>query len=94
MAAKLQKQSPTNASIASTYAFALHLRGRNTEALAVMQPLAPAELRSSAVALHYGLLLAATGQAAEAEPYLAIARKAVGLLPEEKVLLTAVPVQH
>lgn len=94
LAAKLQKQSPTNASIASTYAFALHLRGHNAEALAVMQPLPPAELRSSAVALHYGILLAATGKTAEAEPYLAIARNETSLLPEEKALLAAASAQH
>ena len=94
LAAKLQKQFPTNASIASTYAFALHLRGHNAEALAVMQPLPPAELQTPAMALHYGILLAATGKAAEAELYLASARNAVGLLPEEKVLLASVSGQH
>ncbi len=94
LAAKLQKQFPTNASFASTYAFALHLRGRNMEALAMMQALPSAELRTSAVALHYGLLLASTGKPAEAAPYLAIARKDASLLPEEKALLAAVPDPH
>ena len=94
LAAKLQKQFPTNASIVSTYAFALNLRGRNAAALAAMQPLPPRELHEPAVALHYAILLVATGKAAAAEPYLAIARSAADLLPEEKALLATVTIQH
>ena len=93
LAAKLHKQFPADASIASTHAFALHLRGHNAEALAVMQQLT-AELEQPAIALHYGILLASVGKTLEAQPYLAIARKNASLLPEEKALLETVPTGH
>ena len=94
LAAKLHKQFPADASVASTHAFALHLRGHNAEALTVIQQLKPAELEQSAIALHYGILLASAGRTLEAQPYLAIARKNASLLPEEKALLETVPTGH
>ena len=94
LAAKLHKQFPADASVASTHAFALHLHGHNAEALTVMQELKPAELEQPAIALHYGILLSSAGKALEAQPYLAIARKNASLLPEEKALLETVPTGH
>ena len=92
LAARLYAQAPENPAIVSTYAFALHLRGHEAEALAAMRKLKPAVLQQPALALHYGILLAATGQTAEAKPFLALARTGTGLLPEEKRLLDRLPV--
>jgi Flp pilus assembly protein TadD len=87
IAAKLHAQSPDDAPAASTYAFALHLRRHDAEALALMQKLNPAALQKPDQALHYGILLQATGHKADAAKYLAIARTGANLLPEEKLLL-------
>jgi len=86
-AAEAYAQTPTNADVVATYAYALHLRGRNQEGLAALQKLEPAQLKRQSVALYYGVLLAATGNAAAAAPYLQIARTTGQLLPEEKQLL-------
>ena len=93
-AAKLHTQTPEDAPIASTYAFALHLRGRSTQGLAIMQKLKRTELELPALALHYGILLQATGHKDEAKKYLAIARTGANLLPEEKVLLEQFSTGH
>ncbi|HXI70586.1 MAG TPA: hypothetical protein VNN22_09565 [Verrucomicrobiae bacterium] len=73
--------------IVSTYAYALHLQGRDREGLAAFQQLQPAQLEQPSVALYYGVLLAASGDHAKATPFLAIAEKEEHLLPEEKQLL-------
>ena len=86
-AAKLHAQRPADPAIASTYAFALHLKGRNADGLAVMQKLPAAALEQPAIALHYGILLSATGDKVAAQHYLNIAQRETGLLPEEKQLL-------
>jgi hypothetical protein len=72
---------------ASTYAFALHLEGRNQDGLAVMQKLDAHELQQPDTALYYAVLLAATGATNEAAPFVKIARTKTQWLPEEKVLL-------
>jgi hypothetical protein len=86
-AAEVYAQAPTNADVVSTYAYALHMQGRNQEGLAVLQKLNPSQLTQRSVPLYYGVLLSATGNAGEAAPYLQIARTNVHLLPEEKQLL-------
>lgn len=86
-AAQLYEKTPDNPAIASTQAFALHLQGKNDEALVALKKLKPAFLERPSLALHYGLLLAATGDPAGAEHYLGLARAVSGLLPEEKRLL-------
>lgn len=87
-AAEVHARSPGNPDTASTYAFALHLQGRDQEGLAVMQKLTPKQLEQPSVALYYGVLLAATHNA-YATTYLQIARTKGRLLPEEKQLLAA-----
>jgi hypothetical protein len=87
-AAEAYAENPTNATEASTYAFALHVQGRNKQGLAVLQKLPPAELAQPSVALYYGVLLAATGKADQARPWLQIAQTKAHLLPEEKQLLS------
>jgi len=86
-AAEAYAQAPTNADVVSTYAYALHLRGRDQDGLAALQKLNPSQLAQPSAALYYGLLLSATGKAGEAAPYLQIARTQGQLLPEEKRLL-------
>ena len=81
------RPDPTNADVVSTYAYALHLQGRDREGLAALQKLKPSQLEKPSVALYYGVLLSATGKAGEAAPYLEIARTKGQLLPEEKRLL-------
>ncbi len=93
-AAKLHNQSPDDAPVASTYAFALHLRGRDAQALAVMQKLNHTLLEKPELALHYGILLQATGHKDDAKKYLAIARTGGNLLPEEKLLLEHASAVH
>ncbi len=88
LAKELYAERPDNAIIASTYAFALHLRGSTPEGLAVLQKLKPESLEDPSVALYYGLLLSASGQPAQARKYLDLAQPAK-LLPEEKQLLEA-----
>jgi hypothetical protein len=89
-AANLHAKHPADPIVASTYAFALHLQGRDKQGLAVLQQFPPAELAQPSVALYYGVLLEAAGQTNQAAPWLKIARTNSLLLPEEKELLSAV----
>jgi tetratricopeptide (TPR) repeat protein len=73
--------------IVSTYAYALHLQGRDKDGLAALQKLNRAELEQPSVALYYGVLLSATGKNDEAQSFLQIAQTEGRLLPEEKQLL-------
>ena len=72
---QLYTERPDHAIIASTYAFALHLRGNTREGLAVLQKLKPEALEDPPVALYYGVLLSASGQAAQARKYLDLAQR-------------------
>ena len=80
-------QKTNDPAIVSTYAYALHLQGRNQVGLAALQKLSRAELEQPSVALYYGVLLSAVGKSNEAAPYFKIARIEGRLLPEEKQLL-------
>jgi hypothetical protein len=86
-AAEAYAQAPTNADVVSTYAYSMHLQGRDQEGLAALQKLDAPQLERPSVALYYGVLLSATGNAGEAVPYLQTARTQGQLLPEEKQLL-------
>jgi hypothetical protein len=86
LARELYASHPAEAIIASTYAYSLHTQGRTKEGLAVLEKLKPETLETPSVALYYGLLTAAAGDAAKAARYLGLAQKAE-LLPEEKALL-------
>ena len=89
LAAEVYAKNPGDPYVASTYAFALHTQGWDKQGLAIMEKLKPSELEQPSVALYYGLLLAATGKADQAAPWLQIAQTKGHLLPEEKELLTA-----
>jgi len=86
LAKALYAERPDHAIIASTYAFALHLRGNTRDGLAVLQKLKPESLEDPPVALYYGMLLSASGQPAQARKHLDQGQRAP-LLPEEKQLL-------
>jgi hypothetical protein len=63
------------------------MQGWDKQGLVVLQRLQPAELAQPSVALYYGVLLAATGKANQAMPWLQIAQTKGHLLPEERELL-------
>jgi len=86
LARDLHAERPNDAIIASTYAFALHLRGSTEQGLAVFHELKPEVLDDPSVALYYGVLLSASGQQTQARRYLDLTPSA-RLLPEERQLL-------
>jgi Flp pilus assembly protein TadD len=88
-AAEAYAQAPANPAAAATYAFALHVQGRDPDGLAVLQKLTPAQLAQPAIALYYGVLLAASGKDREAAGYFQIAQTQSQWLPEESQLLAA-----
>jgi hypothetical protein len=77
------EQEPKNPSFVSTYAYSLYLQKKYSEALKVMQQLAPQELNNPSVAGYYGLILKAAGDSAKAKAYLAWTTKGQ-VLPEER----------
>ncbi|MGH8093482.1 MAG: tetratricopeptide repeat protein [Chthoniobacterales bacterium] len=82
----LYENHPQDATVASTYAFALFESGNRKGALKIMKRLTPGQLREPSVAAYYGILLSCHGQADEAEYYLDLGKKAP-LLPEEEDLV-------
>jgi Flp pilus assembly protein TadD len=87
-AAELYAGEAGNPVFASTYAFSLHLQGKTKEGLEVLRALKPEELANPAVAVYYGVLLSAAGEAQAAKDYLDKSAKAF-LLPEELALVTS-----
>jgi tetratricopeptide (TPR) repeat protein len=88
MARQVHTAAPANATFASTYAFALHRAGRTAEGLGILRKLPAEQLKKPEIAAYFAVLLTATGEKAEAEPFRVLAREAA-LLPEEKALLAA-----
>ena len=83
-----REASAANPSIpewAATYAFALHLAGRESEARQVMEHLPPQALERPGVALYYAIVLAGNGNFPEAREWLAKLNPS-GMLPEEQKL--------
>jgi hypothetical protein len=74
-----------NYAYVSTYAWSLHLLGKEAEALALMEQIVPAKLADPSVAGYYGAILAANGQKEKARAFLDRTQGAP-LLPEEKAL--------
>ncbi len=85
-AAELYAAEPKNPVVVSTYAFSLHKQGRTKEALAVLRDLGLAQLDAPAIAVYYGIMLAASGDAATAKHYLDKASMTF-LLPEELAMV-------
>jgi len=86
IARRLYEKDPANAVFASTYAYSLHLREKDDEALRIMSALRVDQLRDPSIAAYYGILLASSGSRDEALKYLDLAKNAI-LLPEEKQLI-------
>jgi Flp pilus assembly protein TadD len=87
-AAELYASEPRNPVFASTYAFSLHLQGKTKEGIEVLRVLKPEELGNPAVAVYYGVLLAAAGETQASKEYLDKSAKAY-LLPEELALVAS-----
>jgi hypothetical protein len=77
---------------AATYAYALHLAGKDAEAKKVMQNLSPEALGRPGIALYYAIVLAANGDTAHARQSLAKLNPK-GMLPEEEKLAAALAQQ-
>jgi len=83
-----REASATNPRIsewAATYAYALHLNGKDDKAKQVMEKLPPEALNRPGVALYYAIILAANGNNAQAGETLAKLNQN-GMLPEEQKL--------
>jgi Flp pilus assembly protein TadD len=79
-------RDPANKTYRATHSFVLLTRGRASEALKLIKPLAPEAKSSSAVAFAYGLALAATGEKTEAKAVLGALDPAAMTLRETQVI--------
>jgi len=86
LAHDVYEREPKNAAYVSTYAYALYVRGEVGNALRLFSGLNDAQLREPAIAVYYGVILAAAGDNDRAAEFLALGERA-SLLPEEKALL-------
>ena len=82
MAQELYQQHPEDSEIATNFALVLHFRLQDPEALAVMKKLTPEQLRESATAGYYGIILLGNQRLEEAAESLLRAADAP-LLQEE-----------
>ena len=88
LAAEIYKLAPTQPEMASTYAMSLHKQKRDSEAIAILRPLAPAALSDPSIAALYGFLLAQNGEAKMARTFLEAAdRRKDQLFPEEAAMV-------
>jgi tetratricopeptide (TPR) repeat protein len=85
LAAEAHAAEPENASFAATYAYGLHLLGKTKDAIKVIEPIEDKKAQEPAFALAWAVLLAASGNAAEARTFLDLAMSG-HLLPEEQKL--------
>jgi hypothetical protein len=81
-------QYPADWAFNSTYAYSLHLQGRDREGIDLLLHLPGEPQRDPQIAAYLGVLYAATGQTARARPFLELAA-AADLLPEESKLVRA-----
>jgi cytochrome c-type biogenesis protein CcmH/NrfG len=86
LAEQVYNAEPKNWGFLSTYAYSLHLQGKSSEALQLLQTLTPEQLKQPALATYYAVFLAAVGDKDKARQYAALAKNAPSL-PEEKKLL-------
>ena len=86
MAESVFKKDPKNPSFLSTYAYSLHLKKKDAEAIQLFERLSAQELEDPSIAAYFGIVLAGAGQQEKAQKYLKLAERAQ-TLPEEKRLL-------
>jgi predicted Zn-dependent protease len=84
-AQELYTNNPENRVITVTYAFSLHLRKRNKEALDVMNQLKES-LRDPDIAVYYALMLASAGETDKAREFFKLGETS-DLLPEERAMV-------
>jgi tetratricopeptide (TPR) repeat protein len=85
LAKEVYEHDKTNPGFVATYAYSLHVQGRSTEALALLDLLDPRHLANPSTAVYHGLILAALGQKDRALAPLEMGAKS-SLLPEERRL--------
>jgi Flp pilus assembly protein TadD len=90
LAKAVHSTHPEDPVAVATYAFSLHLQGRTREGLELLDKAGPEALERPAVALYYGVLLAASGDAPRAGKYFEKVKGSF-LLPEERAMLGAGP---
>lgn len=83
LARDVYQAAPTNSSYACTYAYSLHVQGKNADALKIMQSLPNKAFNDFSTDGYYGIILKSAGDNAHALPYLQRAIKG-RLLPEER----------
>jgi tetratricopeptide (TPR) repeat protein len=81
---RLDERAPGNPTVATAAAYALHLQGKDNEALGAMGALTAEELQAPERAAYLGQLLAAAGPVDRAEACLNVARARPQLLAEER----------
>ena len=86
LAKEAYDRAPADIDCAVTYAFSLHRLGRNAEALAIIQSLAPDQLRDPHAAVYVAVVLVMGNELDAAKDYIAAAENGK-LYPEEKKLL-------
>ena len=85
----IYQQQPGNAVFCSTYAYSLHLQGRNKEAIELVSKLEAEELENPSFAVYFAAISLESGQTNQAHRYLELTQK-TELLPEEKTLVEAI----
>ncbi len=85
LAREASSANPNVAEWAATYAYALHLAGKETEARKTMEKLSPEARARPGIGLYCAIVLAATGDDAQARECLKKLNR-TGMLPEEQTL--------
>jgi Flp pilus assembly protein TadD len=83
VAREVSASNPKEPEWAATYAYALHLAGKDAEAEKVMGNLPPETLARPGIALYQAIVLAANGDKTGAREYMAKFNSG-GMLPEEQ----------
>jgi hypothetical protein len=92
LAGEISAMNPKIPEWAATYAYALHLAGKEAEAKKVMEKLPPEALGRPGIALYYAIVLAANGDNDRAKESFAKLNPR-GMLPEERKLAAALAQQ-
>ena len=86
LAKKAYDRNPTDPNCAVTYAFSLYVQGRSSEALEVLEKLAPEALHESHAAVYVAVVLLDLNQTDDSKEYIQIAKRGP-IYAEEKRLL-------
>jgi Tfp pilus assembly protein PilF len=89
----LLEENPGDSDVAVTYALSLHLKGKASEAVAILGALRPEQLRAPKPALYFGMFLASAGESGKAREYIELGSKAP-VLPEEQAMFARIKQPH